>query len=650
MNRRNFLTNSLALPVVAAAASLQHEVPGQARRRKQINELHRKACAELFDEAGAWVGPRTEATPRIRFWHAMSLLDDVATRIKGNAVIRRCFADRAHLAEFSHFEYCDAAQLLTKQGSDLESDNREALLGVIRECLGQQQSINYRGYNDNYPAMETLAAVLGGEIVADGQARTRGLAALQELLELLTRRGLLSEYTSSTYTPVTQLCIADIAEHSKDSESRRIALEIEHRIWLDIAVHFHAPTNILAGPHSRAYNVDSVGHLHQVHMLLYQAFGEKLWLNPTRFLFPPMEKQVIHHDGDVAFLQASNVWIASATYHPPPEIARLAFEKPLPFETSATSEFGAAEMSILERTGDGKLTKTSELFEYPCGEIVSTTCLTEDYAVGSGTCQFHDGNQTDTFFVNFRRAEQPASLADTSTIFVRYATNGNGPGVPARDARYEASEASRDLFYDEGRIRTVQKGRTVLAVYQSKAQFLDDYSVLRMVLTIPVFYRGLRQVGIGDDWGTSATEPDTVWIEDDYLFAAFRPLLLTNHGRQAAVTVTEQNGYVAISFYNYEGPQRRFTRKELLNTLNGFVAELGSKKEDGSFKSFRSRVRAGKVDDFLAAEQRITRYARPGVQLDLCHSLYFGGMKYALINGKVQARTLFSAGGVPNLV
>jgi hypothetical protein len=130
------------------------------------------------------------------------------------------------------------------------------------------------------------------------------------------------------------------------------------------------------------------------------------------------------------------------------------------------------------------------------------------------------------------------------------------------------------------------------------------------------------------------------------LYAAFRPLLLTNHGRRAAVTVRRNNGYLSISFYNYEGPPRRFTRKELLSTLNGFVAEIGSKAEYGSFDRLRARIQEGLVDDVVAAEQRITSYTRPGVRLDLCHSLYFGGIKYALIDGKAQDRTPFKATGV----
>src|SRR5690242_18641107 len=168
MNRRNFLAGTLALPLAASAAV--YDPSGQLQRRRQINALHQKFCARLFNDQGVWIGPPTEATPRVRFWHSMSLLDNPATRGKANAVIHRCFVDRAQLAAFSHFEYCAATQILTKQRDTLDAPNRDALLGVIRDCFERQGPIYFRGYNDNFPAMENITAVLGGEILEDNKA------------------------------------------------------------------------------------------------------------------------------------------------------------------------------------------------------------------------------------------------------------------------------------------------------------------------------------------------------------------------------------------------------------------------------------------------------------------------------------------------
>ncbi|MEO7144788.1 MAG: hypothetical protein ABI165_14915, partial [Bryobacteraceae bacterium] len=381
------------------------DAAGQIRRRDQIRELHQQAVGPLFDASGQWIGKSTAPGGRERLWNCLSFLKSAATRDKGNTIVARTFQDRAHFSEFSHFEWVTAVQLLVRDRGELSNVCRELLKGLVREALNRRPEIRFSGYNDNFPAMENEVATLGGELLGDNDAGSRGLQGMRRLLEMLERRGLLSEYTSSTYSPVTMLCYSDIATYSRDAEARSLAVEIERRVWLDIAAHFHAPTNVLAGPHSRAYQVDSVGHLHQVQMMLYQAFGDRLWMNPVRFLFPPMERQVIHHDGDVPFMQVSDVWISSGTYHPTAEIERLAFDKPLPFRIAATSEFGCAAESVTirnDRTG-GQPTKTDAVFEYPAGDLVATTYMTEDYAVGSATAQFLDGNQTDTFFVNFRR-------------------------------------------------------------------------------------------------------------------------------------------------------------------------------------------------------------------------------------------------------
>lgn len=649
MRRRDLLAASVAGPAAALtgeAAPIPSTAEAQLHTRAQIYKLHQAACGRLFNDEGEWVGPPTENTPRVRLWHSLSLLSSPDTKDKGNAVIQKTFADRARLSTFSHFEFCASAQILTKNRATLTPASEELLTGLLREHFKRPGNIRWMGYNDNFPAMENLTQCLGGDLLSDAAARQRGADGLTRLMEYFQHRGLLAEYTSPTYTPITLLCFADIAEHARDPQVRQIALEIETLIWLDLATHFHAPTNLLSGPHSRAYNVDSCGHLHQIHMVLYQAFGDRLWLNPARFLFPPVPKQIIHHEGDVAFMQASTVWLAGGTYHPSAEIGRILFEKPLPFRVSGSTEHGTAVATVMNwDEAQQKYVSTGEPMEYQGGELTTTTFLTRDYAVGSATVQFHDGNQTDAFFVNFRRAAEPKSLADVSTIFCRYTVNDDAPGRPWVDPRNPGGGGSYDLLADSGRVRAIQKDGTVLALYQAKSQFLRDYKALRLTIVVPVFYRDLKRVFVGRGDDRSST-PEIVWLEDEYLYAAFRPLILTNHGRTDAIRIERQNGYVSIHLVNYEGTPRRFTRKALLETLNGFVAEIGGPTEFGSFEAFRKRVLDATISDQSWAGHRITRYERPGVRLDLCHTLCYSQVKYALIDGKPQPQPAFAATGV----
>lgn len=502
------------------------------------------------------------------------------------------------------------------------------------------------GYNDNFPAMENVVATLGGQLTGDAAARKRGIDGMRRVRELLSRRGMLSEYTSATYSPVTTFCYSDIAQYSSDPEARMLALEIERRVWMDLAAHFHPPTNILAGPHSRAYQVDSAGHFHQIGMIAYQTFGEKLWMNPVRFMFPPTPGQVIHHDGDVPFMQVSTVWLTSGTYHPTRELEQLFFNKRYPFRVSATSEFGAAGESIWTRsaTPGGKPAKKDELFEYPAGQLVSTTYMTEDYAVGSATAPFLDGNQTDTFFVNFRRAEKPDSLKDVSTVFSRYTVDDEGPGRPWTDPRNPGAEISTSLLGEAGRVRTVQKDGTVIVAYQSKGQFTGEYKGLRLTIVVPVIYRKIRRIlfdGREVELPFRSVQPGLIAIEDDYFYATFRPLTITNRGRAEAVRLELMNGYLAIQLINYEGAGKSFSRKDLVYTLNGFVAETGGAKEFKSFSAFQAWTAAAELSDELSGAQRVIRYSRAAVTLGLSYSIPLDGLKYALVDGQPLSEAKF---------
>jgi hypothetical protein len=660
MNRRNFCGglfsvpllsgNTVALPPGQSATERGWDVEGQQQRRSEIYALHQQSVGPLFDTDGHWIAKSTEPGGRERLWNCLSFLKETETRDKANAIIAATFAERSRFNEFSHFEFVTSVQLLVRDKGELTSASRDRLTGLVREALHRKSEIRFMGYNDNFPAMENEVATLGGQILNDADAAQRGLDGMHRLLALLERRGMLSEYTSSTYSPVTMLCYSDIAEYSRDPTARQLAIEIERRVWQDIAAHFHAPTNILAGPHSRAYQVDSVGHLHQVHMMLYQAFGKRLWMNPTRFMFPPIAKQVIHHDGDVPFMQVSNVWIASGTYHPTEQVVRLAFDKQLPVRISATSEFGCAAESIFIRNPEpgGPPTKTAEVFEYPAGDLVATTYMTEDYAVGSATAQFLDGNQTDTFFVNFRRSLKPNSLQDVSTIFCRYTVDNDGPGLPWTDPRTPGREITRSMLGESGRNRIVQKNNTVLACYQSKQQFTGTYKGLRLTVVVPTIYRSMKRIWFEEKEVTlpfRSQTTGTIAIEDEFFYALFRPLTLTNHGRNEAVRIEEREGYLSIQLINYEGPGRNFSRKELLNTLNGFVAEVGGVKDYGSFEQFRRKTAGGMLSDRVLANQRVARYSRKGVVLELSHSLTYDGLKYASIDEKMQPRPAFEIGG-----
>lgn len=635
MRRREFAFGSVA---AAAARPKAYDTEGQEERRRLVFDAYRKAVTSRLAGGTVSLSPRG----------VLALLSAESTRSLGNESLRR-FLDSKPVRD--HFVDVGIAQILTRHHDQLEPRIKDGLTDLLYSALKEDgaKRIFFMGFNDNYPAMDTAYAVLGGRFLDHALARRRGAEALVRVREMLQRRGMLSEYTSNTYSPISLLCYADVAEFAETKADRSLAAAIENRIWLDLAAHWHPPTNVLAGPHSRAYLVDCVGHFHSGQMALFHVFGDRVWMTPREYLFPPAPHQLIHLS--VPSLQGLNVWIAASTYHPRPEIAKLLFEKSYPYRMTATAEYGAAPSPALVKGPDPEKlpTRTGEVFEYPSGELVATTYMTEDYAVGSTTAQFHQGYQTNAFFVNFRRTVPARSIMNTGTIFCRYTTDEGSPGRIWTDPEHPERGAGTYTFADEGRARTAQKDACVMVAYQAKGQIHGIFRALRLTIVIPVLGRPIRRVLAGDDevrrLPFESTEPRTVWLEDELLLAAFRPMEITNHGRPCALRIAEQNGYFTISFCNYEGPPREFNRIELYRTVNGFVAEVGSRREE-SFDAFRSRVAAARLSDEILGGQRVADYRRAGLQLGLSHSFLFNGLKYVLIDHRPQLRPQFQATGM----
>ena len=138
--------------------------------------------------------------------------------------------------------------------------------------------------------------MLGGELTGAAWAADLGLRRLREFQRLtgdrrfrLRRQAEMSEYNSPTYTALTLLFLALIAGYARGKEARALGLFLEQRLWLDVALHFHAPSGQFAGPHSRAYQDDSTGGFSALHTVLFASSEHDVFLAPglcVRFNHP----------------------------------------------------------------------------------------------------------------------------------------------------------------------------------------------------------------------------------------------------------------------------------------------------------------------------------------------------------------------------
>jgi hypothetical protein len=105
------------------------------------------------------------------------------------------------------------------------------------------------------------------------------------------------------------------------------------------------------------------------------------------------------------------------------------------------------------------------------------------------------------------------------------------------------------------------------------------------------------------------------------------------------VRIEETNGFLSIHFVNYEGSARNFSRRQLLEISNGFVAEVGGREDYGSFENFERAYRDGEITDEVISAQRVVSYKRPGVSLGVSYSVASDGLKYASVDDRqIQGR------------
>lgn len=614
----------------------------QRQRCGQVTELVTDYHAGRFNHCGQWDDPEFFIPLRERLYFALTFLrsgrPDAVRKANGilrNAVYGKCT-----------FSPMIALQILIKYGSLLEDDAAEALDGYVQGDLDDaaRDSFDYVGVNDNFPSMATFETLLGGaryhrpEIVECGKKRLRQFQAL------LTRRGVASEYNSPTYSPIQLLAMAEIANLAQDPAVRKSARQCEQRIWADLLGHLHPETSQLAGPYSRAYGGDSAGYTGLVRCSLYALLGDALPVNVRNTLLESEQgqKDGYAHAG-AAFTQLDAVWLSDTAYDCPEALITLALNKKYPYEILASTEFSSStDMPATETEAwpQGELAN----YEYPAGSGRIATYMTEEYALGTASHEFHNGIQTDSFHLLYRRRAPAVLQRDINTAYARYLVNDKQPTY------------GMTLLGDEGRKLGIQEKNSAMMLYKSKPCYQKGVSSLKLALVIPALTGSVEELWLG---GTKMTgsrlesqTPCSVFIRDGSVYMAFHPLLLTDYGRRAAVTAEIVNGYLMVSFWNYDGPARDFTMREMLLTGNGFVAEIRTQKEMGSFENFRTEAEKFEVRDGWHSTVhsrfstiRNTVYERQGLCLECQYSPVTEGIKHLAINGEPPASPKLSITG-----
>jgi len=624
----------------------------QIKRRKQLFSLYREFMGEAIDDNGGWHGNETEMNVREKIWHCLALLEGSEEQIKrANTILGLVTLDKCH------FGPMNCMQLLLKHESSLTPKVIEKLEKYVEASLERLagSNIHFTMYNDNFASMAAFTLLTAGERFGNKKAFNAGAEKLNQLKERYMRCGVLMEYCSTTYLSITILCMAEIFTYVKNQTVRDTAIKCEERAWAEAASHYHAPSGHLAGPYSRAYTVDTLGHPSGLLCLLYTMFGDDIIINPVKDMFPYRKGLVIHH-GLERLMWPSVIWSCSGLCHCPEYMGEMLLQKTYPYTAIAKAEC-LPSLTDGYRIDDitGEKVSINNTYEYQGTSGPIYTYMTEEYAMGTAHSQYHDGGLTESFHLVYRKKAPAHDITDAGVVFSRYIINEKLPESIIKYSVYGEGDGNIG-FRDEGRKFGIQHKDCSVMAYKPKQFEAHNIWSMKLSLLFPCHFSKPCEIWLGreklDGFSGESRDPVTVFVRDGSVYMAYTPLQLTDHGRKAAVKVEQTGNYIMISFYNYEDRARPFDNMELFLTSSGFIANMKSADEIGSFDLFMKYINEYSLEDNIECSQgsytRWIRYKRNDLDINFAYSPVSEGIMISAINGRPRPDPVFYATGINN--
>ena len=600
----------------------------QAARRHQVWQLTCRFCHYWFDSDGNWTNLAGWSDEHVKWedvktrtivWLCFGLLPGTPADVElANAILEKlefhmhvpARSDAEITSPFDIFVTNHAVHLLVLHAGKMTPTVREKLEGWARAGLAdyagnRQCDYQFHGYNDNMPAKATLGMVLGGEYFGDEAAVEHGLWNLRQLRDLLTRRGLMSEFNSPTYTPFSLVNLTSVALHARSNEARELAGLVCERLWAEILGHFHAPTGMNGGPYSRAYLPDTLGHLCTLSNVLWLARGEGIIPDPLREMESDSPRLSRYHHSQPDSMGRFAL-MASCEYFVPGYLDEWVNKRNYPFQIRATAE-----------RGDGGGT-------FHAGEVVTTQYQEEDFSLG--TAEGESWSQAEVWYLRYRRTISARGIEDIRTVYAGTFINDQSPndGIDKVPPNWAA--------------HTLQDRRVALVLTRPTLSLAGmEIERLKLSLVLPTHFSAVDKLEVRDGH---------VFVQDGPVRLAFRPLNAALHGGAEPIEIEGVTNYQVISFPNYAGPKRVFTREELGGMINGFVSVVGLTAEE-SHEDFVRRVTGAELVDYWYFKLRTVRYRLGGTLLEAGYAVDSDRVRYACINGKPVPRPIWEAGGLP---
>ncbi len=514
-------------------------------------------------------------------WYTITLLEskdkadhDLANRILENLIVK----DGTHSPCALFVIYQCYHQLISKNAQNQILSNLERNLPI-------SALVRYSDGNVNHPLAAYVNLVCSGELLQDQTSIILGRNLLKNFQQTISsrtnknfRQAEMAEYNSPTYTALDLWFLAMAVEFAQDEEFKSLAQFLEERLWINVAMHWHEPTQQFSGPFSRAYAEDSLGGFSALHCTFGFAFQKEIFLDPdlpVKFNHPS------------ALIE--NAFMAILKFHVPDQAQTIAFQKPFPYYFQMTT-YCEQYHENARSFKDGDTISTFDPEIYPGGWADLNTYLDEEFCLGTASRPYVNGGQNDTFTLRYRRCIKIDALKDFRSMFTRMVFNASHFGQD-NFCHVTGFQITKDYLYEEGRPFSFQHKNKAIVGYIPKRVGHSEVSELRLDLIFS--YQGPFDHFFVDDEEVSSfpfqkNKFEKIVIADYHTYLAIlsiNPSLLSNF--QGKICISQADDFLIISIYNYQGKIKDFSKEIMSQTINGFACLVESRKNLPQFQDFR---------------------------------------------------------------
>lgn len=516
--------------------------------------------------------------PRETAWYAITLLESkqeaehrLANQILENLIIK----DGTHSPCTLFVIYQRYRQLLSRKAQNQILSNLERNLPI-------SALVRYSDGNVNHPLAAYVNLVCSGELFQDRTSIILGRNLLKNFQQTISSRthknfqqAEMAEYNSPTYTALDLWFLAMAAEFAQDETFQSLARFLEERLWINVAMHWHEPTQQFAGPFSRAYAEDSLGGFSALHCTFGFAVQKEIYLNPdlpVKFNHPS------------ALIE--NAFIATLNFHVPDQAISIAFDKPLPYSFRMTTYCEQYH----ENARSDKNVSTFDAEIYPGAWADLTSYLDQEFCLGTASRPYVNGGQNDTFSLRYRCSPKIENLKDFRSLFTRMVFNGSRFGQD-NFCHVTGFEITKDYLYEEGRPFCFQHKNKAILGYIPKRVGHEGAKELRLDLIFShhaqFYHLSIDDKEISSFPFQKAEFKKIVMADYNTYLAIFsiNPSLLADF--QGKISIAQFDECLIISIYNYQGERKNFSKEMMSQTINGFAFLAESRRNFPEFQDFK---------------------------------------------------------------